>query len=139
MTEEPSDRIFAFVFGFFLFGVPTFLIMGVLTGRVGPNLDSVFTWIVILLPTLCFGCIGGYKTATNKIYKYKPRNRDLSGAITKVHSRGQSVETETVAKTLGEVEPAPKASRGYVFVLSRMAILVAMFIVACLISPFMGK
>ena len=52
MTDEPSDRIFSFVFGFLLFGVPTFLIMGVLTGRVGPNLDSVFTWLVILLPTL---------------------------------------------------------------------------------------
>ncbi|MBV1928130.1 MAG: hypothetical protein KUG81_01265, partial [Gammaproteobacteria bacterium] len=64
---------------------------------------------------------------------------DLSDAITKVHSRGRSVETETVAKTLGEVEPASKASKGYVFVLSRMAILVAMFIVAYLLSPFMGK
>ena len=139
MTEEPSERIFSFLFGFFLFGIPTFLFMGLLTARARTNPDSIFTWLVILLPTFCFGCIGGYKTATKNIYKYKSRNRDLSDAITKVHSRGRSVETETVAKTLGEVEPAPKASKGYVFVLSRMAILVAMFIVACLITPFMGK
>ena len=115
MTEEPFERMFSFLFGFVLFGVPIFLLMGLVAGRVGSNFDSIFTWLVILLPTFCSGCLGGYKSATNKIYKYQSRNLDLSDAITKVHSRGQSVDIKAVAKTLGEVGPVQNTSKGYVY------------------------
>ena len=123
-----------------MFGLPTFLLVGAVMFRTGVGFGSVEAWLVILVPTVGGGCVGGYKTTKNNIYKHKSENWGLKDAVTKVHTNNKGgIDPKVIAAIYGEDIPPRKVGGPYFSSLFRAVLLMVVIILAALFSRFLSK